>query len=118
MSQEAYNRFAPEMALNATLLYEADLIELRDMKPDVTAYGIPSTQIAEDLKRRMVANIVMVGFFASVTDLVAADALRTAVQESVPPGTEQLNLTAFDHGFKYGQALLKGQSPNAAIAGK
>lgn len=102
MSQDAYNQFAPDMADNAILLYESDLVEPRNLRPGITAHGIPSTKIAEELKRRMVANIVMVGFFGATVDLVAPDALRKSVADSVPSGTEALNLQAFDRGLAHG----------------
>jgi Pyruvate/2-oxoacid:ferredoxin oxidoreductase gamma subunit len=35
--------------------------------------------------------------------LVSHDALREAVRASVPEGTEDLNLSAFDKGYAYGQ---------------
>ena len=43
----------------------------------------------------------MVGFFAGVTDLVAPGAIREAVLGSVPAGTEELNLQAFDRGLEF-----------------
>jgi 2-oxoglutarate ferredoxin oxidoreductase subunit gamma len=54
----------------------------------------------------MVLNVVMVGFFAAVTGLVSADALRQAVADSVPPATRDLNLRAFDKGHEYGLAKV------------
>ncbi len=44
----------------------------------------------------------MVGFFGSVTNLISREALRQAVADSVPPGTEEINLKAFDCGYDYG----------------
>jgi 2-oxoglutarate ferredoxin oxidoreductase subunit gamma len=114
MSQEAYNRFGPGMAENATLLYESDLVEPHDLRPGITAYGIPSTKFAEELKRRMVANIVMVGFFAAMVDLVPTEALRQSVIDSVPPGTEALNQQAFETGLAYGRECRAGQTGAAA----
>ena len=43
----------------------------------------------------------MVGFFAGVTGLVADEAMRDAVRGSVPAGTEDLNLEAFEKGLEY-----------------
>ena len=65
----------------------------------------------------MVLNIVMVGFFGAVTNLLDADALRKAVADSVPPAMQKLNLQAFDRGFEYGSHLLSenGES-EAAVA--
>jgi 2-oxoglutarate ferredoxin oxidoreductase subunit gamma len=60
---------------------------------------VSSTRIAEGLGRAIVQNIVMLGFFAAVTGLVPREAMRDAVAESVPKGTEELNLRAFDAGW-------------------
>ncbi len=105
MSQEACTRFLPEAADDATLIIEQDLVEPRGVRPGMRVYGIPATRIAEELGRKMILNIVMVGFFTSVTRLVDAGAVRDAVRASVPPGTEVMNLKAFDRGLSYGEAL-------------
>ena len=102
MSQEACNRFAPEMASGGTLLYESEMVEPRDLQDGILSFGVPATRIAEELQRRMVANIVMVGFLAAHTDLISVDALRESVKTSVPAGTESLNLEAFQRGYDYG----------------
>ena len=67
---------------------------------------MPATRIAEELGKRMVLNIVMVGFFAAVTRLLEADAVRKAVADSVPASFRELNLKAFDKGYEYGVTAL------------
>ena len=67
---------------------------------------MPATRLAEELGRKVVLNIVMVGFFGAVTGLVDPDALRKAVADSVPPAMQKLNLQAFDKGFEYGSVLM------------
>jgi len=69
----------------------------------VRALGVPATRFAEELGRRLVLNIVMVGFFAGATELVPFEAVRKAVLDSVPKGTEDLNLKAFRKGYDYGR---------------
>jgi 2-oxoglutarate ferredoxin oxidoreductase subunit gamma len=107
MSQDAGTRFVPEMRQDSTalLLYEKDLVKLDGITHTSTAYGIPATRIAEELGRTMVLNIVMVGFFTAVCPVLTADAVRAAVKDSVPRGTESLNLGAFDRGYQYGLQL-------------
>ena len=107
MSQEAYSKFAPELKENGMLIVEEDLVRIGDLKPGVKVYSIPATRLAEELGKRMVLNIVMVGFFAAVKGLVDADALRKAVADSVPAHFADLNLKAFDKGFKYGTSKLR-----------
>jgi len=117
MSQEACNRFGPSMDPKGSLLYESELVVPGSTVPEgVTTYGVPSTRMAEELARRMVANIVMVGFFGAVTDLVNHEALRKSVEASVPQGTEELNLAAFDRGFTHGEEVLAGSAKQGAAA--
>jgi 2-oxoglutarate ferredoxin oxidoreductase subunit gamma len=112
LSQEAYNRFSPQLSPTGVLIYESDLVKPDPALPaTVKRFGIPATRLAENLKRPMVLNIVMVGFFAAVTRVVNTPALRQSVEASVPPGTEALNLKAFDLGYTYGQDLLAGKTP-------
>ena len=102
MSQEAFNRFSPEMKPGGLLLYEGDLVEVKDDALKGRAYSIPATRFAEELRRKMVTNIVLTGFFTAVTKLVSYDSMKRAVESSVPRGTEALNLQAFEKGYGFG----------------
>ena len=53
----------------------------------------------------VIANMVMVGFFAAVTDLFDVESVRSAIRSSVPSGTEELNLAAFDSGFNHDSGM-------------
>jgi 2-oxoglutarate ferredoxin oxidoreductase subunit gamma len=108
MSQEAYTRFSPEVRPGGMLLVEEDLVRVADMPAGVRVYGVPATRLAEELGRRMVLNVVMVGFFGAVGGLVSPEALRLAVADSVPPAFKELNLRAFDKGFEYGTHCPNG----------
>ena len=100
MSAEGYEKYAGELKADGLLLYEKDLVS-----PTLTegrrAYGVPSMRIAESLGRSLIQNIVMLGFFAAATGLAPRQAMRDAVAASVPVGTEELNLKAFDAGWSY-----------------
>jgi len=106
MSQDAYNKFLPELAPGGMLLVEEELVKVANPPKGIKIYGIPATRLAEELGRKMVLNIVMVGFFTSTTRLINADAVRKAVTDSVPRGTEKLNLSAFDKGYDWGAKLV------------
>ena len=69
--------------------------------------------MAEELGRKMMANIIMFGFFTAVTGAVTVDAAQNAVADSVPKGTEKMNETAFKKGCDYGFAVLKGRQKKA-----
>lgn len=109
LSQEAYTRFAPELKPTGLLLVESDLVRISDLPAGVRVHSIPATRLAEELGRRMVLNVVMVGFFGAVTALLEPDALRQAVVDSVPRATRDLNVRAFEKGFEYGLTALHAE---------
>jgi 2-oxoglutarate ferredoxin oxidoreductase subunit gamma len=115
MSQEAYTRFVPELKPGGILLVEQDLVRLAGLPEGIRVHGVPATRLAEELGRKMVLNIVMVGFFASVTGLVDEQALRSAVEDSVPPAFRELNLRAFQKGFEYGATSLPLTEESEAV---
>jgi 2-oxoglutarate ferredoxin oxidoreductase subunit gamma len=98
MSADGYETYRSELRPGGVLVHESDLVH---PDPGALAFGVPSTRIAESLGRRLYQNIVMVGFCAAVTHLVPLEAARAAVRESVPAGTEALNLEAFERGLAY-----------------
>jgi 2-oxoglutarate ferredoxin oxidoreductase subunit gamma len=106
MSQEAYVKFGPELKEGGLLLIERDLVRVTDLPKQTRIYSVPATRLAEELGKRMVLNIVMVGFFTAVTQLLHADAVRKAVADSVPSSFRDLNLKAFDKGYEYGKTAL------------
>jgi len=106
MSQEAYTLFSPQIKRDGILIIEEDLVRIGELPPGVRVYSIPATRIAEELGKKMVLNIVMVGFFAAVAQVVDPDAMRKAVAASVPEAYRDLNLKAFDRGFDYGTKEL------------
>ncbi len=107
MSQEAYVKFAKELTPSSILLIEQELVRVSDIPAGVKVYGIPATRIAEELGKRMVLNIVMVGFFGAIAGIVKRESLRDAVADSVPKAFVELNLKAFDAGYEYGIKHLK-----------
>ena len=106
MSQEAYTRFAPQVKRGGILIIEQDLVRVDKIAPGDRIFAVPATRLAEQLGRKVVLNIVMVGFFGAVANLLDPDALRQAVAGSVPPAMRELNLQAFDKGFEYGAMLM------------
>ena len=105
LSHDGYVTHKDTIAEDCTLLYEEDLVKLQRHDSKIRLYGVPATRIAEELGRKIVLNIVMLGFFGAVTELIPREALRKAVETSVPSGTEELNVNAFDSGFEFGMQL-------------
>lgn len=107
MSQEAYSRFVPELKEGGTLIVEEDMVRLDHLASGHKVYGIPATRFAEELGKKMVLNVVMVGFLVAIAGVVTQEAARQAVADAVPARFRDLNLAAFDNGFGFGKALLE-----------
>jgi 2-oxoglutarate ferredoxin oxidoreductase subunit gamma len=100
MSQDGYEQSKDLLNPKGTVVYESDLVK-PDLKKNQKGFGITSTRIAEEIGRVIVQNIVMLGFFAAVTKLVSKEEWENAVKDSVPAGTEDLNMKAFHAGWDY-----------------
>jgi 2-oxoglutarate ferredoxin oxidoreductase subunit gamma len=99
MSQEAYTTYGQKMAKDAILIIDEDLVKITDGRKFIT---VPATRLAEQLGKRIVANIVMLGFFAKQAEsIVTYDAIKKSLLVNVPKGTEELNLKAFNAGYDY-----------------
>jgi len=107
MSQEAYRRFSGELSPTGMLLVESDLVHVGDLPAGQRLFAIPATRLAEELGRKIVLNMVMLGFFTAVTGAVGAESMRKAIAESVPHGTEDLNLRAFERGYEFAKGVAK-----------
>ena len=106
LSQDAYARFTPALKKGGLLVTESDLVSLTPPVPVARHFVVPATRLAEEIGRKIVLNIITVGFFGAVSQLIPVEALEKAVQESVPAGTLDLNLRAFRKGYEAGLAAL------------
>jgi len=115
MSQEAYNAYVDLVKKGGTILLDPDLVQKQKASVGIQVSRVPATRIAEELGKTIVANVVMLGAFASVTNLISAETLRKSVLDNVPKGTEKLNLAAFEKGYKYGKSLVKRKLKNSSF---
>jgi 2-oxoglutarate ferredoxin oxidoreductase subunit gamma len=108
MSQHAYNEYAENVKPNGTIILDPDMIPNEKELKNVRVFKVPATKIAEELGRKIVANIAMLGAFVAITGVLDKDAVKESIKVNVPKGTEELNLMAFEKGYEYGKNLLKG----------
>ena len=98
LSQAAYAKFRPDARPDALVLIDDGLVNpFADDHPR----RIPATRLAEELGGRVVANMVMLGFFTGVTGLVESGAMKQAIESSVKAPTVPLNIRAFEAGLEH-----------------
>ncbi len=107
MSQEAYEKFISDPVKGSIVLTDTDLVKPKKIRKDVKMYSVPATRIAEEMGNRIFANVVMVGFFTAMTDVVSLEAMKKALPGSVPDRFLDTNIEALEKGYEYGKKLKK-----------
>lgn len=107
MSQHAYNDYVDDVKSGGIIILDPDMIPREKEMKNVEVFRVPATKIAEELGRRIVANIVMLGAFVAITRALDENALKESIRENIPKGTEELNLAAFQKGYDYGKNLVE-----------
>jgi 2-oxoglutarate ferredoxin oxidoreductase subunit gamma len=96
MNQQSLDTYLADLKPDGLLMVDATLV------PEVPLdryLAIPFTQIARDLGKEMVANIVALGALAARSNAVTLESLEKAVLGRVPRGTEELNKKALAAGI-------------------
>jgi 2-oxoglutarate ferredoxin oxidoreductase subunit gamma len=103
MNQQSLDTYLADLKPEGLLMVDATLV------PEVPLdryLAIPFTQIARDLGKEMVANIVALGALAALSGAVSLESLEKAVLARVPRGTEELNKKALAAGIEASQKYL------------
>ncbi len=106
MSQEAYEKYEPELRDDGVLIIDSDLVRLKPSQRKMKLYAIPSTRFAEEMGNRIFANLVMLGFFTAITKAVTPEAMKKALPGLVPKRSLDVNIKAFERGYDYGIEIL------------
>jgi 2-oxoglutarate ferredoxin oxidoreductase subunit gamma len=106
MSQEGFAKHAENIREGGTLVIDEDLVKPERTKKGVELFAIPSTRFAEEMGAKIVANIVMFGFFTAVTELIKPESAKKAIESSFREKLIDLNLKAFDKGYQHGKEQL------------
>lgn len=97
-SQEGYTKYRPQAKPDAIVFIDGDLVTISE-KDEV--HRIPATKIAEELGRRIVANMVMLGYLTAITGLAKRESMEESIKTTVREKTVPLNLKAFAAGYEY-----------------
>lgn len=100
MSEPAFQKYGSDMKEGTILIIDPDTVLSR---PPGKHYQIRATKAAEDIGKKFVANMIILGAVCELSSVVSKEALKIAVKDSVPKGTEALNLSALEKGFELGR---------------
>lgn len=95
--QEAYSKFRPTLKPGGMLIIEKDLVHPDEQNEPY--WALPATKMADELGRRIVTNVVALGYLVGKTGAVSRGAAEEAIRTSVKEKTIELNMRAFAAGF-------------------
>jgi 2-oxoglutarate ferredoxin oxidoreductase subunit gamma len=109
MSQEAYDKYTSGLVPEALVIIDRDLVS-SNASQKFKVLAIPATHMAREMGRVVVANIIILGFLAAVSDVVSATALKKSILSTVPEGMAEFNMKAFELGYEYGLSQTKPEN--------
>lgn len=101
-SQDAFERDADSVKEGGLVMVEQTLVdpsEFRERRTDVEVIEVPAVEIAGEIGLKVVANIVMLGAVQQKIGEPPEDAVKQAILDIVPEGTEDTNIEAFERGL-------------------
>ena len=112
MSHQALLTYMDDLKAGGTLIVDPDMVienEIQDFveERNISYFRAPATRTAEEkVGITIVANMVMIGALTEATGVVSVRAAEEAIKNSVPPGTEEKNIMAFQAGR---ELIMEGQ---------
>jgi 2-oxoglutarate ferredoxin oxidoreductase subunit gamma len=106
MNQPSFEKFKNDIKANGLLLYNSDLIEVKDVRPDIRVIAVPANKIASEEGSDKVANIVMLGAVIAASKIVDDKVCTETIKEKLgkkKPEFLPMNLSAYEKG----KALVK-----------
>ena len=104
-TQESCDKYGGDVRPGGILLVDSKFVK-RVPEGKFKVHRLPITEIAEQTTgRALVANLVALGVFVALADVVSREAMEQAILSRVPKGTEDLNRRAFEAGIEAGKGL-------------
>jgi 2-oxoisovalerate ferredoxin oxidoreductase beta subunit len=96
------NKFGPAVAANGYVIYDSSVIADPPEMSGVHVIGIPMTQIAHDLGRPMVKNVVALGALQAATGLFPKECFLVGIRQALKEKCAMipLNEEAFEWGIR------------------
>lgn len=104
LSSEGYEQYVQTVRPDGLTFADSGLV--KEVAADnVKAFGIEATRLAEGMGNKIVANVIMLGFFCAITGILSKEAVIESVKSSVKRDFVDSNLRAFERGYEYGREI-------------
>lgn len=102
LNEPSLEKFEAGVLPGGTVFVNSDVVTDKVSRPDLTAYYIPCSKIAEEVGNPKVANMVMLGAYVAATKILKPETIETMIQEMFTGPKAKfvpLNIEAFRRGM-------------------
>jgi len=113
-NQPSLEKFGPTVQPGGAILYDSSVTAtVPSLDPSVRAIGVPFTQIATDLGKKMVKNVVALGALQAATEVFPAESFLGVIRQMLQKDCAMLELN--EEAFAWGgRAFTEAASPTEA----
>ena len=104
LNQPSFVRFQSLLESGGFMLYNSSLIKPESVRGDIEVLGIPIMEIASELGNPKVANMILLGAFIKISNLINLEKLLKNLPEILGAGKAKLlkiNEEAIKNGYNY-----------------
>ncbi len=99
-------KFAPDVAEGGTIVYDSSVIkDPPSTNGNINVVGIPFTEIATSIGRRVIKNVVAMGALQAVTNIFPAETFMEAIKQALASKCAMIPMN--EEAFKWGQKAVK-----------
>jgi 2-oxoglutarate ferredoxin oxidoreductase subunit gamma len=102
MNRPSLEKFAPTLKKDGLLVVNSTMVPIESDRNDIRSFRIPADDIAAELGSRKVANLVMLGAYNGLDEIVSHETLLKVIKEAFASKAQfiDMNLKAFMEGYK------------------
>jgi 2-oxoisovalerate ferredoxin oxidoreductase beta subunit len=108
MNKPSLVKFERDLRPGGVLLYDSSLIDIAPTRSDLQAFGVPATQLADELGSTRAANMVMLGAYVGLSGVLDIDGVKRSLPHFVKAKSMlPLNERAIDKGADFIRTLAR-----------
>jgi len=99
-------KFAPTVAEGGIIVYDSSVIlDPPSVNGTVKMYGVPFTEIATNIGRRVIKNVVALGALQAVTEMFPEESFLAAIRQALASKCAMIPMN--EEAFQWGQKAIK-----------
>jgi 2-oxoisovalerate ferredoxin oxidoreductase beta subunit len=99
-------KFAPTVAPGGTIIYDSSVIlDPPSINGTIKMYGVPFTEIATNIGRRVIKNVVALGALQAVTEIFPEESFLAAIRQALAAKCAMIPMN--EEAFRWGQKAVK-----------